>query len=202
MQPLQRTALRSARRLRPQVQKQPRRYAGDSQGAHEKFEPHGGRNKHPVNESLGPGFYMTLAAIPASFALYKFTRQGTDEQPFFTRYIRDTYNGYAEKWARRNDMHTQMIEQAAADRNLFLNESQSTHRRVDLRFPEQFNVGSPWNVPAGQGSANIDHVIAKYEQEAFAENDRKLQQLRENKVPSEQPFEPLTKMPPAPPPGA
>ncbi|KAK4540824.1 hypothetical protein LTR36_008901 [Oleoguttula mirabilis] len=201
MQPLQRTALRSARRLRPQVQKQPRRYAGDSQGAHERFEPHGGPNKHPVNESLGPGFYMTLALIPASFALYKFTRQGTDEQPFFTRYIRDTYNSYAETWARRNDMHTQMIEQAAADRNLFLNESQSSHRRVDLRFPEQFNTGAPWNVPAGHGSANIDKVIAKYEQEAFAENDRKLQQLRENKVPAEQPFEPLAKLAPASPPG-
>lgn len=79
---------------------------------------------------------MTLAAIPASFALYKFTRQDTNEQPFFTRFIRDTYDGYKEKWANRNDMHTQMIEQAAADRVLFLNESQQTNRRVDLRFPE------------------------------------------------------------------
>lgn len=61
----------------------------------------------------------------------------------------------------------------------------------------QFNVGAPWNVPAGHGSANIDKVIAKYEQEAFAENERKLQQLREDKVPGEQSFEPLSKAPPA-----
>lgn len=77
---------------------------------------------------------------------------------------------------------------------------------VDLRFPEYvhtticckrcdtdirlraFNIGSPWNVPAGQGGANIDHVIAKYRQEAYEENEKKLQQIRENNVPSEQPM--------------
>ena len=58
----------------------------------------------------------------------------------------------------------------------------------------QFNHGSPWNVPAGQGSANIDKVIAKYEQEAFSENEKKVQQLKENNVPAEQPFEPLVKL--------
>jgi len=57
-------------------------------------------------------------------------------------------------------------------------------------------------VPAGHGYANIDKVIAKYEQEAFEENERKLQQLRENKVPCEQPFDPLVKAPPAGPPGS
>ena len=68
--------------------------------------------------------------------LYRFTRQGTDEQPYFTRLIRDTYNGYSEKWANRNDLHVQMLEQAAADKNLFINEAQRGPRRVDLRFPE------------------------------------------------------------------
>ena len=52
----------------------------------------------------------------------------------------------------------------------------------------QFNFGSPWNVPAGHGSANVDHVIAKYEKEAFEDNERKMQQVRENKVPAEQPL--------------
>lgn len=65
----------------------------------------------------------------------------------------------------------------------------------------QLNTGSPWSVPAGH-YANLDHVIAKYEKEAFAENERKLQQVRENRVPCEQPFEPLAKSPPMPPPGA
>ena len=64
------------------------------------------------------GFYMTLAAIPASFALYKLTRQGTDEQPYFTRLIADKYAQYKQEFTQRNDMHTQMIEQAAADRDV------------------------------------------------------------------------------------
>ena len=79
------------------------------------------------------GFYITLAAIPAAFALYKFSRQGTDEQPWFTRYIH-SWSYYKTRWAERNDLHTRMIEQAAADRNLFLNSKGSPH--VDLKFPE------------------------------------------------------------------
>ena len=79
---------------------------------------------------------MALAAIPFSFALYKFTRQDTNEQPWATRYIIDTYNQYAEKWARRNDLHTHAIEQAASDKLLFINEASNGPRLVDLRFPE------------------------------------------------------------------
>ncbi|KAF2768922.1 hypothetical protein EJ03DRAFT_255395, partial [Teratosphaeria nubilosa] len=192
-----RTAVRSAQRLRPHAQKVQRRYAGDSQGAHEKFEPHGGHNAHPVNESFGSGFSIALAAIPASFALYSYTRPTANDRPFFTRYIADTYQSYAKEWERRNDFHTQAVEQAGADRALFLGEAGQQAKWVDFRFPEQLNIGSPYNVPAGQGSVNIDKAIAKYEKEAFKANEKRLQQLRENKVPIEQPFEPLIKSPPA-----
>merc|ERR1712072_156372 len=58
------------------------------------------------------------------------------------------------------------------------------------------------HAPAGHGGGNLDQVIAKYEKESFEENERKLQQLRDNNVPCEKPFEPLAKSPPAPPPGA
>ena len=176
------------------------------------------------------GFYITLAVIPASFALYTFTRQGTDQQPYFTRLITDVYADYEGKWARRNDTHTRAMEQAAGDRLLFLNGAEQQPRTVNLRFPEyvtcffplhaglgvegrlwlatsltgcvvcfvrQFNQGAPCNIPAGQGSANIDKVIAKYRQEANEANERKLQQVRENQVPVEQPFEPLVKIVPA-----
>ncbi|KAF2173208.1 hypothetical protein M409DRAFT_62782 [Zasmidium cellare ATCC 36951] len=193
MQPLKRTGVSCARRLRPQVQRQSRRHASDSHGP----DSHGSHDAHhstPANESFGSGFYIALAAIPASFALYKFSRQGTDEQPYFTRLIRDTYNGYKDRWAERNASHTQAMEQAAADRVIFLNESNNTLRRVDIRFPEIFNTGSPWNVPAGHGSANLDHLIAKYEKEAYEENDRKLKQLRDNNVPAEKEFESFRKL--------
>jgi hypothetical protein len=49
-------------------------------------------------------------------------------------------------------------------------------------------------VPAGHGSVNIDEVIAKYQKEAHEEQEKRLQQLKENKVPVEQPFEPLAKV--------
>ncbi|KAK3072796.1 hypothetical protein LTR53_006168 [Teratosphaeriaceae sp. CCFEE 6253] len=188
MQSLQRTALRSGRGIRPRIhQKQPRRF--DTQGAEpSSFKAEGGQANYPKTESFGPGFYATLAAIPLSIALYQFTRQDTNEQPWATRYITDTYNQYAKKWARRNDLHTHAVEQAASDKLLFIGEASNSPRLVDVRFPEQFNIGSPWNVSAGHGGANVDHLIAKYEKEAFEANARKLQQLRDDKVPSEQPL--------------
>ncbi|EME48590.1 hypothetical protein DOTSEDRAFT_67586 [Dothistroma septosporum NZE10] len=192
MQPLQRTALRSARQLRSQLSGQSRRNA--SGHGHEAHDAHAA----PANESFGKGFYIAIAAVPFSLALYKLSSQGTNEQPYFTRLIRDTYADYKTKWARRNDFHTRAVERAAADKVLFLTETnQSNVRHVDLRFPEQLNVGSPWNVPAGHGSANIDELIKKYETENFAANEEKLQQLRENKVPAEQPFDSFAKTTPA-----
>ena len=59
-----------------------------------------------------------------------------------------------------------------------------------------FNTGSPWNVPAGH-HANMDTLIAKYEDEARADDEKKLQQLKENNVPVEQPFESFRKLTPA-----
>lgn len=87
-----------------------------------------------TNSNIQAGFYVTLAALPASVALYQITSQGSDA--YFTRVIRDTYGHYSTKWAQRNDLHTQAMEQAAADRVLFLNESSKNPRFVDIRFPE------------------------------------------------------------------
>ena len=44
---------------------------------------------------------------------------------------------------------------------------------------------------------NLDQVIAKYEKESFEDQEKKMQRLRENKVPVEQPLEPLAKATPA-----
>lgn len=62
-----------------------------------------------------------------------------------------------------------------------------------LRFNRQFNIGAPWNVPAGSGYTNIDQVVEKYQKEANEAQERKMQQLRENTVPAEQKLEPLVK---------
>jgi hypothetical protein len=46
-------------------------------------------------------------------------------------------NGYtetSERWARRNDLHVRMVEQAGEDRVLFQNTK--PHDHVDMKFPE------------------------------------------------------------------
>ena len=52
-------------------------------------------------------------------------------------------------------------------------------------------------MPAGQGGANIDHLIAKYEKEAYEQNERRHQEIKENRVPREQPLTPFAKRTPA-----
>lgn len=69
-------------------------------------------------------------------ALYKFSGQGSNDKPYFTRWISETYAGYKTQWAQRNDTHTRAMEQAAADRSLFIHETNNNVRHVDLRYPE------------------------------------------------------------------
>ncbi|KAI4185712.1 MAG: hypothetical protein L6R41_003970 [Letrouitia leprolyta] len=139
-----------------------------------KHEPtHHGHHPEPVNESLGRGFYLVVAALPLGFAVYKFSRSldgsgAESSQPWFTRLLR-RYDEWSNSWGERNALHTKAIEQAAHDRNLFHNSQPSP--LVDLRFPEVFNSGSPHNVPAGHG-ANLNELIAHYHRKN-AEQDAK-----------------------------
>ncbi|MCJ1419784.1 hypothetical protein MMC32_006140 [Xylographa parallela] len=112
------------------------------------------------------GFYISLASLPLAFALYKFSRSSDDSsaaaaQPWLTRLI-GSYSAFQERWVARNTLHTRMVEQAANDRNLF--QSTPGSERVELKFPEIFNTGSPYNVQAGQ-TANLDELVAHYEKQ-------------------------------------
>ncbi|KAL8952080.1 MAG: hypothetical protein Q9222_001991 [Ikaeria aurantiellina] len=84
------------------------------------------------------GFYFVIAALPLSFAIYKFSRSSDGSnaesaQPWLTRILR-RYDNWSNSWADRNSLHTKMIEQAGHDRNLFINSPPSP--LVDLSFPE------------------------------------------------------------------
>ncbi|KAI4160718.1 MAG: hypothetical protein L6R39_000177 [Caloplaca ligustica] len=146
------------------------------------FKPtHHGHHPEPVNESLGRGFYVVLAALPLSFAIYKFSRSSDGSnaesaQPWFTRVLR-AYDSWSNSWEERNSLHTKAIEQAAHDRNLFFNSRGSP--MIDLSFPEKFNTGSPYNVPAGHG-ADLSELIAHY-QRKNAEQDAKTRSRLESK---------------------
>ncbi|KAL9606223.1 MAG: hypothetical protein Q9179_000620 [Wetmoreana sp. 5 TL-2023] len=106
---------------------------------------------------------LNLSMSRSAFAVYKFSRSSDGSsaesaQPWLTRMIK-RYDDWQTRWADRNALHTKMIEQAGHDRNLFHNSQPSA--LVDLAFPEVFNTGSPYNVPAGHG-ANLDELIAHY----------------------------------------
>jgi hypothetical protein len=80
------------------------------------------------------GFWITIATIPAAWAVYFVSRNSSDNtQPFFTRMI-DAYTERTDKWAKSNDLHVRMIEQAGEDRVLFMNTRPQDH--VNMRFPE------------------------------------------------------------------
>ncbi|KAL8869792.1 MAG: hypothetical protein Q9174_004006 [Haloplaca sp. 1 TL-2023] len=150
-----------------------------SAGKHE--TTHHGHHPEPVNEALGRGFYFVIAALPLSFAVYKFSRStdGSSEesaQPWLTRLLR-RYDKWQSSWSERNALHTKMIEQAGHDRNLFHNSRRSP--MVDLSFPEIFNTGCPYNVPAGHG-ANLDELIGHY-QKKNAEQDAKTRARMESR---------------------
>jgi hypothetical protein len=99
--------------------------------AHDSHDHH---HSEPVNESLGAQFYIALAAVPISIAIYTASQPGKDGSPALTKQITAAYNAYKERWAARNTLHTTMLEQAAFDRNLYQSDSGSAH--VELRFPE------------------------------------------------------------------
>lgn len=134
----------------------------------------------PQEESLGKQFYITLAIIPLSIGLFTASRPDADGKlPVITRFI-DSFSHYKEKWSERNTLHTKAVEQAGFDRNLF-NSSTRKRRVVDLKFPEIFNTGSPFNVVAGQGPRNMDELVAHYTKQNADEEERKLALLRNKK---------------------
>ncbi|QDS68132.1 hypothetical protein FKW77_010269 [Venturia effusa] len=117
----------------------------------------------PVNEPLGAGFYLSVGSIPTAYVVYTLSRPSKDgEESWITRQIR-SYDTWLEVDKARNELHTKMVEQAGFDRLLLISSNNpNAPRTVDLRFQEQFNTGSPYNVPAGQGSINLDRVIEFY----------------------------------------
>ncbi|TID17161.1 gb [Venturia nashicola] len=117
----------------------------------------------PVNESIGTGFYLFLGSITTAFVVYSLaTPSKAGEESWITRKIR-SYDQRLEVDKARNELHTKMVEQAGNDRLLLISSrNPNTPRTVDLRFQEQFNTGSPYNVPAGQGSINLEQVIDFY----------------------------------------
>ncbi|KAM0802471.1 hypothetical protein BDR22DRAFT_131930 [Usnea florida] len=153
-----------------------------SAGGHE--PTHHAPHPEPHNENLGRGFYVSIAALALSFALYKFSRSSSSDpstkgdpskQPLLTRAI-GYYDYWQDEYARRSTIHTRMVEQAGADRNLFQSSPWTHH--IDLKFPEIFNTGSPYNVPAGH-SADLGALRAHYEKKNVEAEEKRMAKQRE-----------------------
>ncbi|KAL1302425.1 hypothetical protein AAFC00_002818 [Neodothiora populina] len=180
MQAFRRSAARSAQAAKSYSRQSQRRWAHD---AHHDTHSHAAAG--PSEEKLGAKFWVGISLLPATFAFFHFRGDGSYEQRYWTRVIDGYHSDWAKKWQELNIIRSQTLEQAGADRNLFVNSASTRH--VELKFPETFNSGSPWNVPAGS-RANIDHAIAKYEKENYEQNAKKLQQLQDGTIPIEQDF--------------
>jgi hypothetical protein len=124
------------------------------------------------------GFYISLAAIPVSIAVYTLAQPSADGSPSSITKMIDSFTYYKERNAERNVLHVNAIEKAAGDRHLFNNSAGA--RTVSLKFPEfvpllsiytrskadiiprTFNTGSPFNVPAGHGPRDMETLVAHY----------------------------------------
>ncbi|KAK0718931.1 hypothetical protein B0T21DRAFT_58934 [Apiosordaria backusii] len=161
----QRAAL-FARQARPQAVRNTRRY-GSSHG-------HDHHHEHTVEEKLGTGFYLTAAILAGTWVVYKVSRPGKDgELSTFSKWLKE-WADLHQTWETRNDLLAAAVEQAAQDKHLMLNAPRN--RTHELRFPEVFNTGSPFNVPAGH-YVNIDKVVAHYQQQHLKEEERKAAKL-------------------------
>src|SRR5688500_16063622 len=88
----------------------------------------------PISLGFGKGFYLSIAAVVGTLALYKLEQSisGSDKSPF-TRMI-EHYADLQDTWEKRNLRRTVMIERAAADRCLF--QDYTPNKTLNLRFPE------------------------------------------------------------------
>jgi len=159
----QRHALNLLRRIKTPQQ---RRFAGhDSHG-------HGHEHAAPVKESLGKSVWLLLAVPPIAYFLYQDAQPNSEnEAPFLTRWLQKF--DFTEENRARNNLHAKLVEQAAADRMLFMySERHPVFRTVPVRNLEMINARDPFNRQAGWGSINLDKLIAHVE-EANAEQYRK-----------------------------
>ncbi|KAK4218787.1 hypothetical protein QBC37DRAFT_178506 [Rhypophila decipiens] len=162
------TALRQrataiARQARPNSVRNTRSYASDS---------HGHGHGHGVDEPLGNGFFYAMATIPASIFLYSISRPAENgEQSRFTKWMEKMITEKRDEEERINAHNTALVNQAAIDRHI-LTYAPSNNGHHELRYPEVFQQGSPFNVPAGHG-VNLDKVIAHYRKQHLDEEERK-----------------------------
>ncbi|KAK6081784.1 NADH-ubiquinone oxidoreductase [Seiridium cupressi] len=165
MQAVRQRAACVARRARPTVPRQVRSYASD----------HGHHAAPAVEEKLSTSFYVFVGLVPASMFFYGISRPGKDGSPSSLTQWLNGFEYFQAENEERNRLRTEIVEQAAHDKHLFLNAGKSPH--IDLKMPELINAGAPWNVPAGHRGRNLEEVTEHFRQQHIAEEERKIKKL-------------------------
>ncbi|KIV90238.1 hypothetical protein PV10_07567 [Exophiala mesophila] len=183
MSSVSRGARAVARPLRQHFQRTPRRYASDhASHGHGHGAGHGESAFHaesgPATESFGRGFYISIASIPIFYVLYSVASSPKDN--VISRLIK-TFETSQEEESRKNVIHTTMMEQAAADRQLFAGSPRDT-TGSPMRYPEAFNVRSPWNVAAGRDSVDLSALTAHYKEQDRLQEEARVSRLKDGKV--------------------
>ncbi|PWY71452.1 NADH-ubiquinone oxidoreductase 178 kDa subunit [Aspergillus heteromorphus CBS 117.55] len=142
---------------------QPRRFASS-------------HHAEPVNESFGRSFYVTVGTFASCFVLYRIVKSTEDAgaQSWISSLI-EKYTPSQEVFEQRSAIRTAAMEKIAHDRHLF--GSQGPRESFDLKQPEvSFNNSPPYNVIPGQ-SANLNHVIAHYEQKNLEQEQARVARM-------------------------
>ncbi|KAI0176758.1 hypothetical protein BJ166DRAFT_505291 [Pestalotiopsis sp. NC0098] len=161
MQAVRQRAAGVARRAMP---RQVRSYASDH-----------GHAAPQVEEKLSTSFYVFIGLVPASMFFYGISRPGKNGEPSgLTTWLRG-FEYFRQEDMERNALRTQLLEQAAHDKHLFLHAEKNPH--VDLKMPELINSGAPWNVPAGHRGRNLGELTEHFRQQHIEEEERKVKKL-------------------------
>ncbi|KAL1861748.1 hypothetical protein Daus18300_008717 [Diaporthe australafricana] len=162
-----------ARRARPATitpRQASRAYASDH-GHSDHHDHHDDHHAPQVAESPGLALYFALGAVGASMFTYSISR---DEDSSLGKWIDSFRVDYAKTWEQRNTLRSDLKDQAARDKHLFLTVQKEPG--YELRTPELIDSGSPSNVPAGH-YVNLDKVIEHYQKQHLDEEARKAKKL-------------------------
>jgi len=179
-----RGARAAARPLRQSIRQPSRRYAGHEAGhGHGEAHHSSGESAFHVasggtgNEGFGRGFYFALGTIPLFYVVYSIASSPNDNA--ITRLVQ-RYDAGREVLLRKDALHTTMMEQAAADRQLFA-ATPTNAAGPPLRYQEMFNASSPWNVSAGHGSADLSALTKHYEEQQKEGEQERMARLQSQK---------------------
>eukprot|EP01099_Mayorella_cantabrigiensis_P005740 TRINITY_DN4642_c0_g1_i1.p1 TRINITY_DN4642_c0_g1~~TRINITY_DN4642_c0_g1_i1.p1 ORF type:complete len:125 (+),score=14.04 TRINITY_DN4642_c0_g1_i1:31-405(+) len=112
------------------------------------------------------------------YAIYSVASSPNDN--FISRLVKK-YEIGQEAETKKNVIHTTLMEQAAADRQLFAGTARDSSG-PPLRYPEGLNAKSPWNVSAGRDAVDLSGLAKYYKEQEQLQEEERLARRKDGKV--------------------